>query len=127
MKHAIETFDDACKALGLDPQTAVPVVSGMPEKHQKAIIAHAKLVIVAEALNEGWTPDWNNGQWDKYYPWFDFETPKGSWSRGFSFLGFAFVRAFSFVGSRLCFKSGELAEYARTQFIELYREYMIIE
>jgi len=30
------------------------------------------------------------------------------------------------VGSRLCFKSSELAEYAGRQFQDIYKEFMII-
>lgn len=55
MKNNIKTFDDACHVLNLDPST-LPVVTGLPARHQKAITAHFKLIIIAEALNEGWKP-----------------------------------------------------------------------
>lgn len=116
----IKTFEEACKALKLDPVKSLPNVTGMPKLHQAAIIAHAKLVIIAEALNEGWKADWENGNWDKYYPWFKMS---GS---GLSFNGFDFQYSFSGVGSRLCFKSSELAEYAGKKFIKLYKEYFLI-
>jgi hypothetical protein len=29
----------------------------MPKHHQEATIAHAKLVIITEAMNDGWKPD----------------------------------------------------------------------
>ena len=77
MDSKIKTFEDACKALNLDPEQVLPIVSGVPEKHQKAIVSHAKLVIIAEALNEGWQPDWNDsGEW-KYYPWFRMSSGSG--------------------------------------------------
>lgn len=127
MEHSIKTFEDACKALKLDSVKCVPDVSGMPEKHQKAAIASCKLMIVAEALNEGWTPDWNNFDEVKYWPWFDMETYDGSSSPGFSLRDFDGGHDLSAVGSRLCFKSSELARYAGTQFIDLYRDYFVIE
>ena len=41
--NEIKTFEDACKALKLDPEKVIPDFSMFPEKHQKAMIAHAKL------------------------------------------------------------------------------------
>lgn len=72
----LKTFEDACKALSLDPETVVPDFYCYPEEDRAALIAHAKLVIVARAANKlandgnEWKPDWDNGQWDKWHPWF---------------------------------------------------------
>ncbi len=118
----IKTFEAACKKLKLDPKKCLPVVSGMPKHHQDPTIAHAKLVIITEALNDGWKPDWTNGKWDKYYPWFDMSS--GS---GLSYGGFGAQRSGSHVGSRLCFKTAELARYAGTQFKKLYEQYFVLK
>lgn len=123
----IKTFEDACAALKLDP-AALPVVTGLPEKHQKAIQAHYKLVIIAEALNDGWKPIWKDWEECKYYPWFqmdsdDDEVP-GS---GFSYYVYRYDDAFACVGSRLCFKTRALAEYAGKQFSSLYKDYFLIQ
>lgn len=48
----IKTFETACKALKLDPVKVLPKVAGMPKHHQDALIAHAKLIIIAEAMKE---------------------------------------------------------------------------
>ena len=120
--NKIKTFEDACLALGI--LASIPDFSAMPEKMQKPLLAHYKLVIIAEALNEGWVPDWTNGEWDKYYPWFKMGSPSGV---GFSYDDCADWYALSNVGSRLCFKSSELAKYAGTQFESLYKEYFVIE
>jgi hypothetical protein len=117
----ITSFEAACKKLRLDPKKVLPKVSGMPKRHQEAIIAHSKLVIIAEALNDGWKPDWKNGQWDKWYPWFDFSS--GS---GLSYYGYDFRDSHSHVGSRLCFKSREVAEYAGKKFLKLYKAYFLL-
>lgn len=121
MQHKIKTFEDACQALGIDP-AKLPDVSMLPEQDGKALLANYKLTIIARALNEGWTPDWDNNSWDKYYPWFWMSS-----SRGFSLGVVGRGRVDSGVGSRLCYKSEELAEYAATQFIELYRDYYVME
>ena len=118
----IKTFEAACKALKLDPKKCLPDVKGMPKHHQEATLAHAKLVIITEALNEGWKPNWKNGQWDKWYPWFDLSS--GS---GLSLHGAANRGSYSCVGSRLCFKSQDLAEYAGKKFSALYKAYFLIK
>jgi hypothetical protein len=118
----IKTFEAACKALKLDPKKVLPDVTAYPKHHQEAMIAHAKLVIIVEALNEGWKPNWKNGLWDKYYPWFDLSS--GS---GLSFDVCDDRISGSTVGSRLCFKSRELAKYAGKQFEDLYKKYFLLK
>lgn len=124
----IKTFEAACKFLKLDPAKVLPNVTAMPEHHQDAIVAHAKLVIIAEALNteandgKPWKPDWTNGNWDKYYPWFNMSS-----SSGLSFNGFGNDRSYSNVGSRLCYKNREVAEYAGKQFLKLYEQYFLLK
>ncbi len=123
----IKTYEDACKALNLSP-AALPDVSMLPVKHQQAIIAHCKLVIIAEALNEGWQPNWSDTDQYKYWPWFDVEEddkkPSGF---GLSFYVCVDWITITAVGSRLCFKSRELAKYAGEQFSDLYEEYFLIQ
>lgn len=79
--------------------------------------AHFKLCIIARALNEGWTPDWTDDSEYKYYPWMEYKE-----GVGFSFDGHVYAFTFSSVGSRLCFKSPELAKYAGEQFQDLYNQ-----
>ena len=119
----VKSFEDACKLLDITP--SVPVVTGIPEKYQKPLIANYQLMVIAEALNEGWTPDWSNGEWDKWYPWFNMND--SSSAGRFSFNAAVNRSSASLVGSRLCFKSEALADYAGTQFLELYRELFVIE
>ena len=123
IKDKVKSFEDACKVLDITP--SVPVVTGIPEKYQKPLIANYQLMVIAEALNEGWTPDWSNGEWDKWYPWFDMDN--SSSAGRFSFSDAVDLFSCSLVGSHLCFKSEELADYAGTQFLELYRELFVIE
>jgi hypothetical protein len=119
----IKTFEDACKKLGLDPVKVIPDFSMYPEQDKKALIAHAKLVIIAKALNDGWKPDWENGNWDKFYPWFKMSSSSGA---GFAYGDCDGWGSDSSVGSRLCFVSSEVAEYAGKQFEELYKQYFVI-
>jgi len=119
----VKSFEDACQLLGIEPN--IPEVSMLPENHQKAIVAHYKLVIIAEAVNEGWRPNWDNWDERKYYPWFDLEG--SSSGAGFSYDGCDGWFADSDVGSRLCFKTWELAEYIGKTFIDLYKDYFLLD
>jgi len=122
IKERVKSFEDACKVLNRE---TTPDFSMIPEKDRKPLIAHYKLIVICEALNEGWTPDWHNEKWDKFYPWFYME---GSSSSGRFSVGRSDVRlSGSACGSRLCFKSEDLADYAGTQFEELYKEYFVID
>lgn len=114
----IKTFEDACKALGLNP-AVLPDVSALPEKDRKYLIANYKLIKITEALNKGWTPNWNNWDEYKYYPWFSMRS-------GFGFSGSYCDNSYSYasVGSRLCFKTEELSDYAGKQFEDLYKDYL---
>ena len=120
----IKTFEDACEKLGVNPEEIKLSYPEQINNHVKAFVAHMKLVIIIEALNDGWKPDWTNGQWDKYYPWFKMG---GSSGVDFSYNYFGYWRSYSGVGSRLALKSRELAEYAGNQFKSLYKEYFVIE
>lgn len=121
----IKTFEDACAKLNILPEEfKITYPDSLTHPLGKALVAHAKLVIIAQALNDGWVPDWSNGDW-KYYPWFKFND--ASAVGGFSFIGYDNAHSYSPVGSRLCYKSREIAEYAGTQFLDLYRDYMVIQ
>ena len=111
----IKTLDDACIALGFN--------TGMSDRLNgtKDEIAYKKLKVIIQALNEGWTPDWSNSSEAKYYPWFEYSRSSGF---GFSTTVCTYTVANAGVGSRLCFKSRELAEYAGKQFIDIYREFL---
>jgi hypothetical protein len=90
----IKSFEDACSELKLDP-IHVPDVSMLPEKHRCALIAHYKLIVIAEALNQGWQPNWNDHDEYKYYPWFEVEASKEKPS------GFGFSYTYCDTGTRI--------------------------
>jgi hypothetical protein len=124
----IKTFEDACEALKLNPAKCLPDVSGVPAHHQEAITANAKLIIIVEALNQDWKPNWNNRDEYKLYPWWKVDAssknPSGSC---LSFHGAGRWATNTTVGSRLCFKSEELCEYAANQFKPLYEAAFLLK
>jgi hypothetical protein len=111
----VKSFEDACNELNITPPS---FQCGNLAKDE---IAYIKLKTIAKALNQGWVPNWKNSKEYKYYPWFDLS--KGS---GLVYNHYHNWFTYSDVGSRLCFKSSELAEYAGQQFLELYHDFMII-
>lgn len=128
IRDKVKSFEDACQFLGLDP-TQLPVVANLPEKDHNAIIAFYKLIIITRALNEGWEPIWADSSERKYfnYLYFGGDAHSGSvCGLSASFADDVFSYAYSGVGARLAFKSRQLAEYAYSQFKELYWQYTLI-
>ena len=115
----IKTLDDVVKASGynsLDQFDDTVIDLDADER------AYVILKLLAKSLNEGWVPDWDNSNQAKYYPWFYMD----GGSSGFRFSGFDYWSSNSTVGSRLCFKTADLATYAGKQFIDVYRQFMVI-
>lgn len=112
----VKTFDDARKLTG---RPDVPDFSNLPTDMRKHFEAQYKMIVIAEALNEGWIPDWDNHNEYKYYPWFEMSP--------FAFFDsyFDFACAFAGSGSRLKFRTRELAEYAAKQFIDIWKDIQI--
>ena len=88
-------------------------------------IAYRKLKTIAEALNEGWRPDWANSNEYKYWPWFVYNPAAAGFSCA-NTNGAASDTA-AHVGSRLCYKTRELATYAGRQFEGLYNDFLLIK
>lgn len=117
----VKSFEDACQVLGIS--TNVPEVKGLPRKHQKAIIANYKLIVIAEALNEGWKPNWQDSDEYKYYPWFDMSNPAGV---GCSHTNNTASSTYANFGSRLCLKNRELAIYFGQTFTDLFNDSLLL-
>ena len=143
----IKTFDDAREALG-DEHPFVKEywsVVNIDLDITQDLIAYLKLRIIVAALNEGWEPKFEKGEY-RYFPWFYFYTKeeydklddeeKGrcvlrSGSSSNSFVGYVVCYAYgdascsvTFVGSRLAFRTRELAAYAGRQFTEEWADFM---
>ena len=143
----IKTFDDAREALG-DEHPFVKEywsVVNIDLDITQDLIAYLKLRIIVAALNEGWEPKFEKGEY-RYFPWFYFYTKeeydklddeeKGrcvlrSGLGAVSFGGFVDCYAGSdascsctYSGSRLAFRTRELAAYAGRQFTEEWADFM---
>jgi hypothetical protein len=111
----IKTFEDAAQCI--DPIEFVITCRRNGDAPDE--IAYKKLKIICRALNEGWTPDWSDSSQPKYFPWFKYNS-----GFGFSITLCDYWYSATTVGSRLCFHSAELAEYAGKQFQKEYNEFL---
>lgn len=145
----IKTFEDALNELGDKHPLVLQYRFNFnneggwtDDMYAREFEAYLKLRIITAALNEGWTPQFTEDEY-RYFPWFwlytkeeiakmDKEERKkvvlfgGSAHYGAN-AGFAYAYSShapsstcASVGSRLCFKSSALAEYAGKQFAEIY-------
>lgn len=152
----VQTLDDAVRELG-DDQPAVKAWRSIKYGYSVSekdpdtadIMAYVTLRVITEALNEGWKPQFTEGE-RRWYAWYDFLTKEevegmsdeekeerrvvGRASHSaYAYGGLVYAHAYSVssfsgtvVGSRLAFKNEELAEYAAKQFGDIYADFCFI-
>lgn len=145
----IKTFDDACNALGdehpLVTQYRLTAAAYKGDPMTEDFIAYLKLRIIVAALNEGWKPKFEKGEY-RYFPCFYLYTKeqydelddeeKGRCvlrSGNYTFSSYGFVHCNAYIdasfssaydGSRLSFRTRELAAYAGRQFTEEWTDFV---
>lgn len=151
IKERIKTFEDAVKAIGenhpLVAQFKAINNAFKEDDNNLHLFAYTRLTIIAEALNEGWRPEYTEDE-HRYYPWFGLYTQEEydemdddnkercrfvgrSYSNASAYGGLVYANAYygsaysdTVIGSRLAFKSRELAIYCGKQFIEIWINYL---
>lgn len=147
IKDKVKTFDDAVAILGNDNQAVIDYYAIADKTCTEDILAFAKLRVIAEALNEGWKPKFD-GDECRYYPWFYIYSKKEyeeldedekkeclvvGRSHGSAYANGGVVYAYAdsassisitVYGSRLAFKTRELAEYCGKQFIDIWERFL---
>jgi hypothetical protein len=151
IKERIKTFEDAVNAIGEDHPLVAQyktINSAFKEVDNNLhLFAYTRLAIIAEALNEGWRPEYTEDEY-RYYPWFGLYTQEEyddmddedkeccrfvgrSDSYAYACGGLVFASAYhgsayshANIGSQLAFKSRELAIYCGKQFIEIWINYL---
>jgi hypothetical protein len=117
IKERIKTFDDVLQENGVEKM----VFENNCQDLTTDEVAYKMVKEIVKAFNEGWTPDWTDSNQYKYYPWFKMGSPSGG---GFSFDGDDYWFTYSIVGSRLCFKSADLAKHAGQLFESIYKDFL---
>ena len=152
----VKTFDDAVAELGAEHMFVKDWEASYQgcenwedDKDIADVIAFKKLRIICAALNEGWTPQFTEDEY-RYYPYFrlykqdeieymdedqkkELIQLKGNYNTHGASAGFASAYSIyapsytnAHFGSRLCFKTRELAIYAGRQFADLYADFYLI-
>ncbi|MGQ7945041.1 hypothetical protein [Flavobacterium sp. WC2509] len=117
----ITCFDDVLIELNIDKLVFEKSCEGLESDE----VAYKMAKLVSKALNEGWIPDWSNSSEYKYFAWFKMGSPSGV---GFSSDDCGNWLTYSRVGSRLAFKSAELAEFAGKLFEQsIYKPLLTIQ
>ena len=139
----VKTFKDACNELGIEHDKWVQDKKDLGLEAD--VIAYLKLRIIAAALNEGWKPQFTTDEY-RYFPWFYLYTQSeidemseeeksrvvyrsNNGAHAFGGVAFAYAGSdssstYTNIGSRLAFKTRELAEYAGRQFVEIWADYV---
>lgn len=121
VRGRIKTLQDACNELGdehpLVTQYRLTAGAFKGDPMIDDLIAYLKLRIITTALNEGWEPQFAEGE-QRWYSWYN--NRRGGLE--YASVLYAGSRSLSSVGVRLAFKSKELAEYAGKQFIDIYKD-----
>ena len=143
----VKTWDDVVRELGYDPVERLldHTERGDGFNFEPDEIAYIKLKAIAKVLNEGWEPKFVKGEW-RYFPWFYLYTQKeidkmtpekrsrvvlrssdsASAGGGVAFADAYYDSSFAYAncGSRLAFKSEELAVYAGKQFTDIWADFV---
>lgn len=152
----VQTLDDAVRELG-DDQPAVKAWRSIKYGYSVSekdpdtadIMAYVTLRVITEALNEGWKPQFTEGE-RRWYAWYDFLTKEEvegmsdeekeerrvvgrAYNYANAYGGLVYSNAYNVstnsytnFGSRLAFKNEELAEYAAKQFGDIYADFCFI-
>jgi hypothetical protein len=118
--RTIKTVEDAFKKNGYD-STKLPDLSMIPEKFRTQLITCFMLMVIFEAINDGWEPNFSNHTQGKYYPW-PWVSSSGF---GFSRSDCHFASTITTVGSRLCTDTSEKALYILDQFSDLWKNWLL--
>lgn len=143
----VKTWDDVVRELGYDPVERLldHTERGDGFNFGPDEIAYIKLKAIAKVLNEGWEPQFIKGEW-RWFPWFylytqseiDKMTPEKrsrvvlrsnyyAYANGGVACAYAHNDSSSAntnYGSRLAFKTEELAVYAGKQFTDIWADFV---
>jgi hypothetical protein len=110
-----KSFEDVCAYAKRKPL--------IDAKWPKWMIAIAQLNFIREVANAGWEPNWGDSNQPKWYAY----SKKSTSGSGFSFHGVDSWNANTYAGSRLAFKSSELAEWSGKTFSKQYNDFFSLK
>ncbi|MEI6565291.1 MAG: hypothetical protein WCR20_01330 [Verrucomicrobiota bacterium] len=121
----IKTTKDACMELRIPVQKIA--LNNTVSDIANSVNAFYQLCIITRALNQNWIPDINDWRQPKWYNWFYIDSSGAFSGLSSSSAYYSPAVTSAAIGARLCFKSKELAIYAREQFLSLHEQYLLIK
>ena len=119
VRKRIKTFEDALAETGRPP---VPSFLDVPEDMKAYFIAQYKMSVIAEALNEGWIPNWDNDNERKWRVWFVMSPS----AFAFDGSGCAYSDAYAGGGSRLRLLSEIAADFLAETFLDIWKKVQLM-
>jgi hypothetical protein len=116
----VKTYADACAVLDIEPVVDEALLKSGFAKDE---IAYRKLKTIAEALNEGWRPDWTDSNEYKYWPLFTYNANTAGFGYAYTASSASYTGAN--VDSRICFRTRELAVFASETFESIYNDFFL--
>lgn len=111
----VNTVEDAFRITG---SPATPEFLEVREDLRDYFKAQYEAIIVVEALNEGWVPDWSDDDQEKWFPWM-FHEPKSPSGFAFCDASYGYSGAAAGGASRLCCETRAKAEHFGRQFTQI--------
>jgi hypothetical protein len=118
----IKTVEEIFESENLDANAIT--ITGIPERHLKAVLAIAKLFVVVDHHNPNFQPDYSDYSQDKFEPIFEPGSPSGS---RFAFYDHDGWGTHSTVGSRLVSESITKTRLIAENYPDLYKDFMVYE
>lgn len=143
----VKCWDDVVRELGYDPVERMldHCERGDGFDIEPDEIAYIKLKAIAKVLNEGWEPQFTTDEY-RYFPWFylytqedidemtedersrvvlrSYSNANASGGVAFAYANYDSSNAYTYCGSRLAFKTRELAIYAGQQFVDIWADFV---
>ena len=121
----VTSYETACKVLDIKP--TYPKFTQCPKIDRKSMIAYHQLTVIIRALNilpngKCWVINFNDRYQPKWRIWWNIDKD----GLGCSYAAASPSCANTAVGSRLLFRSEELAEYCAKQFKDLWSDYILM-
>ena len=120
MKQKFNNLDEIYAFHNINREEFEQSISNLSQDTQ----AYEILKLIVSAYNNNEKPDFSDWNQSKYEPWFDMENSSAG---GFACIDYDHWLTYTGIGSRLCYSSRELAEYAGKQFKDIYEEYFVIK